>query len=105
MVNIPTMAIEERHMTTREIKAKINKRADQIESGVAMAAESLTNGADALGEQSDELQDNLREIGRNLLESTKALTDEAARQARLRPLAVFGIAFVAGVIVARALRR
>jgi hypothetical protein len=92
-------------MNTREIKAKINQRADQIESGVAAAAESLTNGADALGEQSDELQDNLREIGRNLLESTKALTDEAAKQARLRPLAVFGIAFVAGVIVARALRR
>ena len=92
-------------MNTREIKAQINKSADQIESGVAAAAASLGNGAEALGEKGNELQENLREIGRNLLESTKALTDEAAKQARLRPLAVFGIAFVAGVVVARALRR
>ena len=92
-------------MNTREIKAQINKSADQIESGVAAAAASLGNGAEALGEKGNELQENLREIGRNLLESTKALTDEAAKQARLRPLAVFGIAFAAGVVVARALRR
>jgi len=92
-------------MNTKETKAQIRKSADRIERGVAAAAESLTNGADALGEQSDEPQEKLRDIGRRLLDTTKELSDEAAKQARLRPLAVFGIAFVAGVIVARALRR
>jgi len=92
-------------MRTTQIKAQINKSAEEIENGVAAAAASLGNGVDTLGEQHDALQDKLRDIGHDLLDSTKALTDEAAKQARLRPLAAFGVAFVAGIIVARALRR
>jgi len=92
-------------MNMNETKARIRKTAEHVESGVAAAAESLTNGADALGEESEELQEKLRDIGRRLLDTSKELGDEAAKQARLRPLAVLGIAFVAGVIVARALRR
>lgn len=92
-------------MNTKEVKAQIRKGAAHIENSVAAAAAILGNGADAVGEQHDELQDKLRDIGRRVLDSTKALTDEASKQARLRPLAVFGVAFVAGVIVARALRR
>ena len=92
-------------MITKEVKAQIHKTAENIESGVDTIAAGMSNGAEALGEQGEELQDKLREIGQRLLETTKALTDEAARQARLRPLAMFGIAFVAGVVVARSLRR
>lgn len=92
-------------MNTKETKAQINMAADHVESGVAAAAASLGNGIEALGEQRDEMLDTLRDVGRRLLDSTKALTDEAARQARLRPLAVFGLAFVAGIIVARVVRR
>jgi hypothetical protein len=92
-------------MITKEVKAQIHKTAENIESGVDTIAACMSNGAEALGEQGEELQDKLREIGQRLLETTKALTDEAARQARLRPLAMFGIAFVAGVVVARSLRR
>lgn len=91
-------------MHTKEIKAQINSSAEAIESGVAAAAASLGNGADALGKEHDELQDRLRDIGQSLLASSKVLVDEAARQARLRPLATFGVAFVAGVIIARVLR-
>ena len=92
-------------MNTNETKVRIRKSAEQVESGVAAAAESLTNGAEALGEESDELQEKLRDIGRRLLETSKELGDEAAKQARLRPLTVFGIAFVAGLVIARVLRR
>jgi hypothetical protein len=92
-------------MNAKEIKAQILESADQIESGVAAAAASLGNGAEAVSEQGDDLQDKLSDFGRRLLDGTQELTDEASRQAHLRPLAVFGIAFVAGVIVARALRR
>lgn len=92
-------------MDTNQIKAQIHTSADRIESGVAAAAAGLSNGADALGIQRDELLGQLRDIGRRLLDSSRTLTDEAGKQARLRPLGVFGVAFVAGVIVARVLRR
>lgn len=92
-------------MNTKEVKAQIRKSADQIEDGVEATAASLGNGADTLASRTEDLQDTLRDLGRRMLESTKALTDEATKQARLRPLAVFGVAFVAGVIVARVLRR
>jgi hypothetical protein len=72
-------------MNTQEVKAKIHDGANRVESGVAAAAASLGNGAEAIGEQ--------------------ALSEEAAKQARQRPLMVFGAAFVAGLLVARALRR
>jgi len=92
-------------MNTREIKAKISNSAEQIESSVAALTASLGNGAEAPGNDRDELQENLREIGRKLLDSAQMLTDEATKQARLRPLAVFGVAFIAGIVVARTLRR
>jgi len=92
-------------MSTKEIKAQIHKAGDRVEDGVEAAAAALGNGVDALDAQRGELQDMLRDLGRRMRESTKALTDEATRQARLRPLAVFGLAFLAGVVAARALRR
>lgn len=92
-------------MNTKEIKARIRKDSERVDAAVDVAAASLGNGAEALGEQSDAPHDRLRDISRNLLDSAKALTEEAREQARLRPLAVFGVAFVAGLIVARALRR
>lgn len=92
-------------MNTKEVKAQIHKGADRIESDVEAAATRIGNGADALAEQRDELMQTLRDLGRRMLESSKALSDEAVKQARLRPLAVFGVAFLAGVVAARVLRR
>jgi hypothetical protein len=92
-------------MNTQEVKAKIHDGANRVESGVAAAAASLGNGAEAIGEQAQQLNETLRDIGQRLLDSTKALSEEAAKQARQRPLMVFGAAFVAGLLVARALRR
>ncbi|MBL8297647.1 MAG: hypothetical protein JNN30_04785 [Rhodanobacteraceae bacterium] len=92
-------------MNTKEVKAKIHDHADHIESGVAAAAASLGNGAEAIGEKAQQINDALHEFGTRLFDSTKALTDEAVKQARQRPLVVFGAAFIAGLIVARALHR
>ena len=92
-------------MSTKEIKAQIHNAADHIENGVHATAASLGNGVDALDAQRGELQDMLRDFTRRMRESTKALTDEATRQAQQRPLAVFGFAFLAGIIAARVLRR
>ena len=92
-------------MSTKEVKAQLHKGVDRIESGMEAAAAGLGNGVDALAEQRDEFLETLRDLGRRMLDSSKALSDEAARQARLRPLAVFGVAFLAGVVAARVLRR
>jgi gas vesicle protein len=92
-------------MNTKEVKAQIRKQADQIESGVEVAANELGDGVDAVAEKNENLQDTLREFGQRMLESVKTLTDEATKQAQQRPLAVFGFAFLAGVIAARVLRR
>jgi ElaB/YqjD/DUF883 family membrane-anchored ribosome-binding protein len=92
-------------MNTKTVKAKIREDAESIERAVEAEAARIGNGAAAGGEYLDELQDRLRDIGRSLRESANALADEAAKQARLRPLATFGIAMLAGMLVARALRR
>lgn len=92
-------------MSTKEVKAQIHKQAERIESGVEDVANELGDGADAVAAQRDDLQETLREFGRHIADSLKTLTDEASRQAQQRPLAVFGVAFLAGVIAARALRR
>lgn len=92
-------------MNAKEIKSRIHKEGEHADAAIKAAAASVGNGSEALGEQGEELLDRLRDIGRDLLDRAKVLTDEANKQAHLRPLAVFGIAFIAGVIAARALRR
>jgi len=92
-------------MSSKEVKAQIHKGVEHIENGVEAAEARIGNGVDALAEQSNDVLETLRDVGRRLLESSRSLSDEAAKQARLRPLAVLGVAFVAGIVVARALRR
>lgn len=50
-------------------------------------------------------ENELRDMSQRLLDNTKGLREEVGKQARLHPLATFGIAFAAGIMVARALRR
>jgi hypothetical protein len=92
-------------MNAKQMKDQIHKTADEIENGVAAAATRLGNGAEALDNRREQLQDTLHDFGRRLLDNSKELGGEIAKQARLRPLAVFGVAFVAGIFVARVLRR
>lgn len=52
-----------------------------------------------------EIEGELRDMGARLADSTKGLREELAKQAQRYPLATFGVAFAAGILVARALRR
>jgi hypothetical protein len=88
-----------------EIKASFNRSANDLASGVAAAAESVVAGVDAIGAGSAAIEEPLRDLGREMLAGTKTFGEAIARHARERPLATFGIAFLAGVVVARALRR
>lgn len=51
------------------------------------------------------VEHELRAAGTRLLDETRGLRTELAKQAQQHPLAAFGLAFAAGVLVARALRR
>ena len=51
------------------------------------------------------VEHDLRAAGTRLLDETKSLRAELAKQAEKHPLAVFGLAFAAGLLVARTLRR
>jgi len=87
-----------------------------IKSTAANAAERLHNGVDAAEEKLDEsvaafsarlasLEAQLRDSGERLLISAKEMSNLAGKQMRTHPLTAFGVAFVAGIAVARLLRR
>lgn len=92
-------------MSTKSVKSKIRKGADKSQGRIAGTAASLGNGVGTLSRSGGAMKARLSDIGRHFLGSTRDLTDEVSAQARLRPWAVFGIAFAAGVIMTRALRR
>lgn len=92
-------------MSTKINKADIHEGADKMKAGIDEVADKLADEAEMLASKAEMFDERLRDIGRRFLESTKGLTEEAAKQARLHPLAVFGVAFAAGIVLARALRR
>ena len=51
------------------------------------------------------LEDELRDAGARLTDGARTLGSALSEQVREHPLAAFGIAFAAGVIVSRAMRR
>ena len=53
----------------------------------------------------DHAEDELREIGARFADSTKSLREQLAKQAQSNPLTTVGVAFAAGILLARALRR
>jgi len=92
-------------MRTGEGKGKIHPGTESVERGAEAAAEKSAGRDQTCECQCHRLENELRDIGRSLLDSTKGLRQEASKQAGLHPLATFGLAFTAGLIVARALRR
>jgi len=67
--------------------------------------EAATRFTQRLRENSAILQEDLREAGERLGAGARQFGDAASEQIRAHPLAAFGIAFVAGVALARLLRR
>jgi len=92
-------------MNTRQVKSSIHQNADRVEGGVEAAASGLAAGAKKLDELRDALKAKVRGIGQRVADSTAELASQANRQAHIHPLAVFGIAFAAGMVLARAIRR
>ena len=75
-----------------EVPAGANR--SQVEEDLEEASERL-----------EAVEEQLREAGDRLLESAQALKEIASRQMQMHPMAAFGVAFLAGITVARLLRR
>jgi ElaB/YqjD/DUF883 family membrane-anchored ribosome-binding protein len=89
----------------RSIKSAAANAADKIHNGVDAAEEKLDDSVDAVSTRLTSLEAQLRETGDRLLANAKELSETAGKQMRTHPLAAFGVAFVAGIAVARLLRR
>ena len=91
--------------TENIIKAKAADVADKLHNGVDATEEQLDESVDAFSARLASLETQLRDSGERLLASAKQMSGIASTQMRTHPLAAFGVAFVAGIAVARLLRR
>ena len=73
--------------------------------GVDATEDKLDESVDAVSSRLTSLEAQLRDTGERLLANAKELSETAGKQMRTHPLAAFGVAFVAGIAVARLLRR
>jgi len=92
-------------MKERTVKSSVDEVAARLHNGVDAAQEKIDDNIDATAERFAALEKQLRQAGDLLLENAKTLSVEATKQVRLHPLAAFGVAFVAGITVAKLLRR
>jgi len=81
--------------------ASVDRAADKIDA----AAEKMDAAADDLNARIGEISERLKADGERLLESARELGEVISKQTRQHPLTACGIAFVAGIAVARLLRR
>ena len=95
-------------MATRSERAGNGERAEPIGTGVEGAAteaeERVEAAAAGLNADFEELEARLRDAADRLTDSAKAIGSIASRQVQAHPLAAFGIAFLAGITVAKLMR-
>lgn len=75
------------------------------ESRIETLAKKVAESAQAFGTQCAALQREFNKIDAPILQRAKSLAASTSEQARAHPLATFGVAFAAGAILARLLRR
>jgi len=75
-----------------------------IEAGKDAASGEIRKLKARLRANREDLQDNLRDAGDRFAEGARTFSSSAREQIREHPLAAAGIAFAAGVVLARLLR-
>ena len=91
---------------TKEAMQDVGEDLAEAARGSAQAARSEFSRLGAkLRANSEELGDELADARDRIGEGAKKFGDAAAEQIREHPLAAFGIAFAAGVLLTRILRR
>ena len=92
-------------MTTEKIKSATADAAAKIHNGVDTVEKKIDASADAYSSHLASIETQLRDAGERILANAKEVSDAAGKQMRANPLAAFGVAFVAGIALARLLRR
>ena len=92
-------------MKTDTIKATTADVANKVRNGVDAAQDKVDATTDSLNSRLSSLEALWHEYGDAVMKNAKELGSAAEKQVRANPLAAFGIAFGAGLIVARLLRR
>ncbi|MEO8458978.1 MAG: hypothetical protein ABI451_00480 [Dokdonella sp.] len=101
--------------TTREIKGAAEEAGNHAAEAAQSVGNTIKNGIDKttgelhhlrdrLSANGAHLEDELRDAGKRFSEGAKKFSEAAGEQVREHPLAAFGIAFAAGLIVSRWLR-
>lgn len=86
-------------------KSTVEELATRARHRVDAAADKVDENIDDVADRFADLEAQLRETGERLLENAKSLSAEASRHTRQHPLAAIGIAFAAGIVVSKLLRR
>lgn len=86
------------------LSAAGDEAAASAEAGAEAASGEIRKLKAKLRANSEELQDNLRDAGDRFAEGAQTFSTTAREQIREHPLAAAGIAFAAGVVLARLLR-
>ena len=96
-------------VSVREVKQQLDEGSEQIANGADeindTAGGELHNLRAKLRANGAQLEDDLRDAGARFADGAKKFGEAAAEQVRENPLAAFGIAFAAGLVVSRWLRR
>ncbi len=91
--------------SVREAKQHLDEDGERIAEGVAGDDDELHRLRAKLRANGAKLEDDLRDAGTRFADGAKKFGEAATEQIRENPLAAFGIAFAAGVVVSRWLRR
>lgn len=93
-------------MATRSAKsASADVDVDESVRAAGINGSNEADDVDEVRERLEALEQQLREVGDRLLDSAKTLSAVASKQMQSHPMAAFGVAFLAGMTVARLLRR
>ncbi|HEY6943030.1 hypothetical protein [Dokdonella sp.] len=93
----------------REMKHQLGEAGEDVAEAAGESIEAMRGELRRLREKlranGAHLEEELREAGERFAEGAKTFGSAAAEQVKAHPMAAFGIAFAAGFILSRALRR
>lgn len=91
--------------TEREIKKSAAVAAKKFHNGIDAGEATLDDSVDKLSARLAGLETRLHDAGERLLKNARELGGSAGQHMRTHPLATFAVACVAGIAMARLLRR
>ncbi len=95
--------------SVREVKQHLDEGRERIAEDAEAIGDASENDLHTLREKlranGARLEDDLRDAGTRLADGAKKFSEAATEQIRDNPLAAFGVAFAAGIVISRLLRR